>query len=238
MSIILNDKNLSIIGTSHISSHSIEEIKNFVITENPDIIAVELDPQRLVSLLSDQKSKLKLSDIKYLGFSGFVFALIAGFAQKKLGNVVKLSPGADMKAGVLLAKERKLKLALIDQNIQVTLKKFSKAFTFKEKMKILWDVIEAVLFKKRAMKKMGIVNFDLTKVPEDELIEKMMIPIKTRYPNMYKVLISERNEIMATRLIKLSKKNVDKHILAIVGAGHKNEILRIFKKKYTSIEIL
>ena len=47
---------------------------------------------------------------------------------------------------------------------------------------------------------------------------------------MYKVLIEERNIVMAENLSALMEKNEDKKILAIVGAGHEDEILRLIKK--------
>ena len=47
--------NLSIIGTSHISKHSVEEVKDHILTKNPDIIAIELDRSRAHALLSKKK---------------------------------------------------------------------------------------------------------------------------------------------------------------------------------------
>ena len=55
--------------------------------------------------------------------------------------------------------------------------------------------------------------------------------VKTRYPNFYKILIEERNDVMAHNLIRLMKKDPDKKILAIVGAGHEDELIRIIKEE-------
>jgi len=54
--------------------------------------------------------------------------------------------------------------------------------------------------------------------------------VKKRYPNFYRVLIEERNQIMALNLANLIKNYPDKNILAVVGAGHEKEIEKLTKK--------
>ena len=56
-----------------------------------------------------------------------------------------------------------------------------------------------------------------------------MEKVRKRYPNVYKVLIEERNHVMAKNLKKIIENNKDKKILAIVGAGHEEEILKLIK---------
>lgn len=68
---------------------------------------------------------------------------------------------------------------------------------------------------------MGLNNFDLSKVPAEEVIEKLVGQMKKKYPSVYKTLISDRNKYMVRALVKLMRKHPDKKILAVVGAGHK-----------------
>ena len=70
------------------------------------------------------------------------------------------------------------------------------------------------------------MNFDLRKVPSKELIDKLMKGVKTRYPNVYKVLVHERDIYMAKALNKLINTEKDKRIVAIVGAGHEESIIK------------
>ena len=61
-------KNLNIIGTSHIAKQSIDSVKNTILKEKPDIIALELDKNRLYGLMHNEKKKLNIRDIPKIGF--------------------------------------------------------------------------------------------------------------------------------------------------------------------------
>ncbi len=217
-------KNLTIIGTSHIAKQSLDEVTSTIEREKPDIIAIELDRRRLFALKTNKKRKLTFRDIRSIGIKGFLFNVIGAYIEKKLGKIVGVKPGSEMISAIKLAEKNKIKLALIDQDIAITLKRFSKTFTWKEKFNLARDLFRAVFFRKRELKRLGITDLDLSKVPSKKLIKKLLERVKTDYPNIYKVLIEERNHVMANNLRKLISQHPDKRILAIIGAGHKEGI--------------
>ncbi|MBR9698977.1 hypothetical protein GOV09_00785 [Candidatus Woesearchaeota archaeon] len=219
-------ENLYIIGTSHISKQSIKEIHEAFSKIKPDFVAVELDRNRLYALMSPKQGKPSFYDIRRIGLKGFLFALIGSWAAKKLGKMVGVMPGDEMKSAIMLAKKNKVKIALIDQHIEVTLKRFSKKLSWKERWRLLVDLFKGFVLRKKD----PLVNFDLSKVPSNKLIRMMLEKIKERYPNIHKVLIEERNYYMARKLKSLMKAHQDKKILAVIGAGHEEEILRILKE--------
>jgi len=221
---------INIVGTSHIARQSIEEVTNAIFDFKPDIVAVELDYPRYQALISGKKRGISLGDIRYIGIKGFLFALIGEYVERKLGNIVNTRPGADMLAAIKAAKKLQIPVALIDQNISETLRNFSKALNWKEKWNIFVDIVKGLLFGKREMKKMGFEGMDLSKVPEKELVKKIMKVAKQRYPNMFRVLVTDRNNYMARMLASIAKQNPDKKILAVVGAGHAEEIENLLKK--------
>jgi len=212
-------KNLTIIGTSHIAQESIDEVTNAIEETKPEIVALELDPKRFQALLEKGK-KDYLYILTRVGIKGFLFSLIGEWAEKKLGKIVNVKPGSEMLAAIKLAKKKKIKLALIDQDIEITLRRFSKKITWKEKFRFLFDIISAPFSKRK-------IKFDLKKVPSKELIERLIKEIKQRYPNFYKVLVEERDFIMAYNLLRIMQSK--EKILAIVGAGHE-DIINIIKK--------
>jgi len=225
-------KNLNIIGTSHIARQSIDNVKNTILKEKPDIIALELDKNRLYGIMHNQKRKISITDISRIGFKGFLFSWIGSIIQKKLGDYVGVAPGSEMKTAIRLAKKQKARIALIDQNIETTLKRFSKALTWKEKWNLLVDIFKGVVLRKNELKDLNIEKFDLTKVPSQEVIRKLINKMRERYPNICRVLIDERNKIMARNLSYLMKEHPEKNILAIIGAGHEEEIIELIKKDF------
>ncbi len=228
-------KNLILVGTSHIAKQSLEEVERVIKEKKPEIIALELDKKRFFALTTKKTRKIGLKDIARVGLKGFLFNMIGAWVEKKLGKYVGVKPGSEMLKAIELAKKSKIKIALIDQDIEITLLKLSKSITWKEKWHFIVDVLKGVFFRKSELKKYGVVKLDLTKVPSKKLIKKLTSEVKKRYPNIYKVLVEERNEIMALNLRRLIEENPDKLILGIIGAGHEEEMMEMIKKKELEI---
>ncbi len=209
-----------IIGTSHIARESVREIKRYLEEEKPELIALELDLQRAAALMNKQPQRLSLLQGLRIGLKGYLFALIGRYVQQKLGKMVGVSPGAEMKAALQAAQKNRLEVALIDQPLPVTLKKLSRRLSWREKGRFLADMLSGMLFPRRQLRKYGLEEFDLTKVPALELIKSMMQLLQKRYPSVYYTLVEERNQYMARQLQHLQQKHPEKRILAVVGAGH------------------
>jgi pheromone shutdown-related protein TraB len=219
-------KNLTILGTSHIAKQSLEEVEKTIIELKPDIICLELDKKRLIALVNNIKGgRLSLGDIKRVGLKGYLFSIIGAYIEKKLGHQVGIEPGSEMLKAIDLARKNKIRVIVIDQDIEVTLKRFSQEFSWKEKFRLVSDIIKAVVLRKKE------IDFDLRSVPSKDIINKLVGKVKLRYPGIYKVLIEERNDFMASKLAKVICLNEDKKILAIVGAGHEEELISLIKKK-------
>jgi pheromone shutdown-related protein TraB len=215
-------KSLILIGTSHISPESIKQVEATIRKQKPAVVAVELDRGRLAALMSGKKERLTFSDIRRIGIKGYLFALLGAWAERKLGKMVGVAPGSEMIAALRTCHELKIPVALIDQEIEITLKKFSKALSWGEKARFAWDILKTVFLRKG-------FEFDLRKVPSQKLIEKMTNELKKGYPNVYRVLVTERNEIMAKRLAILMNRFEEKTIVAVVGAGHEKEMIALVK---------
>lgn len=223
---MIHYKNLQIIGTSHISGQSIREVEHVISTIRPKIVAIEIDQKRLPALLSGKRA-IKLSQIKHLGLKGFLINLLGSYIENKLGQKVNILPGSEMKAAIHAAKSINAKVALIDQDIDITLKRLSKQITAREKLKFLKEILAALLLGHHKIK------IDLHKVPSKQLIITLTNKIKKDYPSIYKVLIEERDFYMAKALYKLSTQNPNEKIVAVVGAGHEDGIisnLKLFEK--------
>lgn len=218
-------QNLTIIGTSHIAKESLTTIQKAFDTNQPDIVAVELDHQRLHALLSGGSQRLTIKDISRVGLKGYLFAQLGAWAEHKLGESVGMKPGADMLSAVRLATHHRKSVALIDQPIEVTLKEFSRHLSWKEKGRLLWDILKAVFGPTQQL------PFDLRTIPKPHVVKKLTLQVAKRYPHIYKVLVTDRNAYMAERLAHIIDLEPQKIILAVLGAGHSHDVLRLVKAR-------
>ncbi|MBU0535726.1 MAG: TraB/GumN family protein [Nanoarchaeota archaeon] len=231
-------KNLMLIGTSHISKDSIKEVRDAIENNNPAIVAVELDANRYWSMRKQSKSKTSIRDIFHIGVVGFLFAILGRWAQKKLGKLVGVMPGSEMMTAIKSAQKAKSQIKLIDQDITITLRRLSKSITWREKGRFILDILKSIVFRKSEMKRLGIEDLDLSKVPPKKLIKKLISEFRKSYPNAYRVLVTERNEVMAIRLAKLMDDNSEKLIVAVVGAGHEEEMISLIRKFQSKKKII
>lgn len=225
----MNYENLMFLGTSHIARQSLNDVKNYIGKEKPKIIALELDKKRLHALMQKGPRKIDLRSIRKIGLKGFLFSLFGAWAERKLGKIVGVVPGTEMKQAIKIAKKKNIEIALVDQDIEVTLRRLSQTLTWKEKLNFLADIVKALFVQKKEL------DFDLTKVPDKKTIKKLVDRLKDRYPNVYKVLIEERNRAIADNLKRLMSLNPNKKILVILGAGHTDDVIDILKKNGQSI---
>jgi pheromone shutdown-related protein TraB len=214
-----------IVGTSHVAKDSERAIKKAFDEMQPDIIGVELDHQRLHALLHPQPSRMPISMVRELGVTGYLFALIGRTAQQRIGEALGVKPGLDMLYAVNLAKEHKKKVALVDQDLRITLRRLSKQFTFKEKMRVVGDIVLGPFSKKH--------QINLAKIPEKELVATLVGILKKRYPSLYRTLIVERNAFMCSKLDAIARKEPGTKVLLIVGAGHEEDLRERLQKSAT-----
>ena len=221
---MINYKNLTIIGTSHIAIQSIKEVEAVLLKKRPQIVALELDKRRFIALNKDLKGKIRFSDIKKFGFKIWLLNAVGAWLERKLGKLVGTPPGSEMKKAIEISNKIKAEIVLIDQDIGITLKKLSKEITQREKFRFLADIFKGVFSKKE------VVKFDLRKVPDKKTIDSLIKKVKKRYPSFYKILIKERDTIMAKNIYNTMINDNNKKIVVIVGAGHEYSIINLIKE--------
>ena len=148
--------------------------------------------------------------------------------QKWLGGKVGIMPGSDMLGAVKEAEAAGIRLAFIDRDIAITMQRLGKVpWTEKAKL-VLFMVkgltIDSLLAKAGRGKR---VQLDLKKVPPRELINEVLVVLKKEFPNLYRVLVRERDLYMARRLAGLSLRY--ERIVAVVGAAHSPGLLEMLK---------
>ena len=214
------DENLRLLGTAHVSTTSVNLVKNQIIEYKPDVIAVELCESRLASLKKpegiDNEELLKIiSD----GKSAMIILQSAlSVQQRKMGIDSGEKPGAELLAAINIAEELDVPIELIDRDVVITLRRAWHKMGLREKMR----VFEALLSED------DDDEFDLEELLEDsDLLSNMMEDVYKIAPNAGHVLINERDEFLSGRIQQIRGKG---KILAIVGAGHLTGIQENLKR--------
>ncbi len=219
----LENKELILIGTAHISKKSQELVDEIIKKEKPDIVAVELCKSRYDTLMNENKwQNTKITEIikkrkTYL----FLMNLILSVIQKKIGADIKILPGAEMLAAIKSAEKQKAKIALIDRDIQITLKRAWARARFMEKAELLSEIIEGLLLKDKIDEK------TIEEIKGKDIIAHMMEDFGKKMPNAKKVLIDERNIYIANKILALEGKK----IVAVIGVGHIDGVKEHLKDK-------
>ena len=218
-----------LIGTSHIAKESLDKVHKHISSIKPDLVAVELDLARFKGLQQNKKGKIKLPIVQK------IIILLLQKLQENLSKETGILPGQEMLDAVKVAKDEELKVALIDQRIDITINKLMEAMGFKEKIKLI-SYLFLGLFGVGASKVIPGEKIDLNQIPDDDFIETAMGYMKESFPSIYKVLVSDRNWYMAHNLYKMSDDYED--IIAVVGAGHVKGMKKLLEQEEIEVTVL
>ena len=220
--------NLRLLGTAHISTKSVEAVKQQIEDYKPDVVAVELCKSRYDSLITGRRlDKEGLLKVIKEGKAPLVLlqSLLAA-EQRKLGLDEGQQPGAELLEAVNLAEALGLQVELIDRDIQVTLRRAWRKMKFREKFKILFSMLG---------EEDDDVEVDLDEILESrDILTDLMNELKEFSPGAGEVLIDERDEYLAQNILNIDS---NKKILAVVGAGHLSGIERCLVSEQTKDRI-
>lgn len=210
----VNDREIILVGTAHVSIESIAEVENTIRTEMPDCVCVELDDGRYAAMMEKNRWE-SLDIIKVLkekkGFLLLANLVLASF-QKRMGLNVGVKPGDEMKAAIDIARELNIPTEMVDRPIQVTLKRAWAQNGYTGKSKILASLLAAAFSKEK------LEAADIEKLKQKSEMDAMLDEVALNMPEVKEVLIDERDVWLGTKIFQASGKKV----LAVIGAGHLN----------------
>lgn len=194
---------IHVYGTSHVSEESFELVDEKLEQYDPDYVAIELDLSRLEGMLSDREAT-----------GGPLFMRFFKKIQDRIGLQTGVMPGAEMIYAYRKAVSESRDVVLIDQDIRVTVRRLRKV-PKKEKMWVFLSLLRGFFMKD---------SFDVSSIPEDNMLHEILLEFKKRFPNLYRVLVIERNRVMAQSLTQLQRDNPESDIVAFVGAAHVEDL--------------
>ena len=204
------DDELRILGTAHVSSESVELVRNQIEEWGPDLVAVELCPSRMAALTEPEslESEDLLKIIKE-GRSAMILLQSALAAQqRRMGISSGEKPGAELLAAVNAAEESDIPVEMIDRDVVITLRRAWKKMGMVEK----WRILNAILWEEDDEE----VSIDEI-LGDSDLLSSMMEEAREVAPRAGEVLIDERDSFLAGRIQQIRGKG---KVLAVIGAGH------------------
>ena len=210
------DDGLRILGTAHVSSESVELVRNQIEEWEPDLIAVELCPSRMAALTEpeslDSEDLLKI--IKE-GRSAMILLQSALAAQqRRMGISSGERPGAELLAAVNAAEESDIPVEMIDRDVVITLRRAWRKMGMIEK----WRILNALLWEEDDEE----VSIDEV-LGDSDLLSSMMEEARELAPRAGEVLIDERDSFLAGRIQQIRGKG---KVLAVIGAGHLSGVVQ------------
>jgi pheromone shutdown-related protein TraB len=211
------DDSLRLVGTAHISSASVELVRQQIEEWKPDLVAIELCESRKAALLEpDALDNEDLLKILNEGRSHMILLQSALAAeQRRMGIASGEKPGAELLAAIEAADEAGVPVELIDRDVVITLRRAWSKMGFREKFRVL----DALLWQDDDEEDASVEEL----LEDSDLLSNLMEEAREVAPAAGSVLIDERDAFLAGRLQQIRGKG---RVLAVVGAGHLSGVQR------------
>lgn len=221
--IIVEDKEIILVGTAHISKESAKLVRDTIEKEKPDAVGVELCKKRHDTIADKKKwEDTKITQIIKEGKTYlFLTNLLLSSFQKRLGKDLEIRPGQEMIEAIEAGKKTSAHIVLLDRDIQVTLKRAWKEMGFFEKFRLTSSLVSDLIDPEEIEEEM------IEKLKEKDMLTELLEELGKQIPSAKKVLIDERDIYIANKILA----SPGKKIVAVVGAGHIEGIKRHLKKR-------
>lgn len=210
--ITIDDREISLIGTAHVSAESVREVEEEIQNQNPERICVEIDENRYKSLKNDVKWKDMDLFKAIREKKGFLLLanLVLGSFQKRIGMDLGYRPGEEMASAVAIAQEKGIPFTFSDRPVEITLRRVWGLCGIFQKMKLLAAMLSSLFVDEKVSEE------DIENLKSRSVMEGMMKELADYLPNAKGVLIDERDRFLASSIFGTTEKKV----VAVVGAGH------------------
>ncbi|MDP7046438.1 MAG: TraB/GumN family protein [SAR324 cluster bacterium] len=227
--ILIDEKQILLIGTAHISQSSVDEVNEVIEQEKPDTVCIELCASRHQAMMDkDQWKNMDIFKVVREGKSFLLFAnLIMTAFQKRLGSQLGVKPGAEMLAAAEASERVNSELLLADRDVKITLQRTWRGMPFWGRMKVLSQLLVSLFIREEISKE------EIEKLKENDALSEAMQMLTDQSPDMKRILIDERDQFMAEKI----RQAPGKRIVAVVGAGHVKGLTGELEREHNLAEL-
>lgn len=205
-------KEFILIGTAHVSKRSAELVKEFIASEKPDSVCIELDEPRYQTIIQDNKWKETdiFKIIKEKKASLLLISLVISSFQKRLAKQFGINAGQEMIQGAISAKEIGANLILADRNIQITFSRIWHGVSLWGKIKLLMGIFFSIFNNE------DISEEELEKMKSQDMLNSILNEFTVNFPKLKIPLIDERDQYLSQKI----KEAPGNKVVAVLGAAH------------------
>jgi pheromone shutdown protein TraB len=215
---------ITLIGTGHVFNLS-AVLLSILDEKEPQVIGVELDPQRYQAILLRNTNPASYNAAKKN--LPLIYRMLAQF-QESMAEQYGVNAGDEMLTAIHYAQSHQLPVAFIDTNAQQLFTTMWKTMPYLEKLRLLLSGLAGLFVSKKRVEK-ELKNYQ-------QNFDTYLQEIGEKYPTIKKTLIDDRNRHMAQRLTDLHGQH--QKIIACVGDGHVPGISTILKEKQVPFETI
>lgn len=229
--IFIDNREIILVGTAHVSKKSKELVKEVIEKEKPDSVGVELCKQRF-AILKDKTSWQKMKIVKVIkekkAFLLLSNLLLSSF-QKKTADRMGIEPGAEMIEAINISKKEKIDVELLDRDVQITLKRAWSYLYFFDKLKLIIALFSSMFIKEEIDEK------KIEEMKNKNIINEMMAELAKNFPKIKQILIDERDSYITTKILDSNAKKM----VVVLGAGHMQGVIKqLNEKKKTNLDLI
>ncbi|MCP3950999.1 MAG: TraB/GumN family protein [Desulfobacterales bacterium] len=205
-------KQITLIGTAHVSKESVTLVKSVIEQEKPETVAVELCPSRFQTI--KQNDQWREMDIIKVIKEKKAFLLLANFMlasfQRRIAAKLDIKPGAEMLQAIESGEAAGADIHLADRDIRVTLSRTWRTMGLWAKIKLLFQLILSL----GEVEDIG--EEDIENMKNQDVLESLLAELGQAMPVVKDILIDERDQYLCEKI----RSAPSQKIVAVVGAGH------------------
>ncbi len=226
----VEDKDVYLVGTAHISKESVEDVRQTVAQVRPEAICIELCKARHQAMTqADNWRKMDIYKVIRERKATFLLAqLILSSFYRRLGEKLGVQPGAEMLEAIHASAQTGAQLVLADRDIEITLKRVWGYLGFWSKLKLAMQVLMSLFIPEPVDAEM------IEQLKKQDQLESIMAEFAQRFPEIKRRLIDERDTFLAQKIRTAPGKTV----MAVVGAGHVEGIKNQIQQEHSLDDLL
>jgi pheromone shutdown-related protein TraB len=206
------DKEITLIGTAHVSKESADLVAHVIEREKPDTVCLELCQARYQSIT--QKKQWQNTDlikvIKEKKASLLLLNLMLASYQRRIGRKLGIKPGEEFLQAIQGAEAVGAAIHLADRDIRITLSRAWHLMGLWTKLKLFYQFLASV------WEVDTIGQEEIEEMKKRDVLESILSELGKSLPELHRILIDERDQYLTHKI----RNAPGKRIIAVVGAGH------------------